>query len=63
MNNQSRKTYQTHGLYQPSATIISDTANYALSDKDQEIFIFLKDKYLYNTAELTKNRCLWEDKA
>ena len=50
MNNQSRNTGQIPGLYQPSTTIISDTANYALNDKDQESFIFLKDKYLYNTA-------------
>jgi hypothetical protein len=50
MNNQSRNTGQIQRLYQPSTAIISDTANYALNDEDQENFIFLKDKYLYNNA-------------
>jgi hypothetical protein len=34
-------------MYMPSGGRISSYGDYSLNEKDEEIFIFLKEKYLY----------------
>ena len=44
------------------SSTLYDSLHYFFNEKDEEHFIFLKEKYLYHNPKIANKKCAWEDK-